>query len=47
MSATVYRWIVVYEDGYTVEKWGESPADFADELEEVPVAIIRNGWRGW
>ena len=45
MSATVYKWIIVYEDGRTEEKWGESPYSFADDLEEVPVAIIRNGWR--
>lgn len=44
MSATVYKWIVVYDDGWTEEKWGESPSDFADYLVKVPVAIIRNGW---
>lgn len=44
MSATIYKWIVVYDDGWTEEKWGESPADFADYLTKVPVAIIRNGW---
>ena len=43
MSATVYKWIVVYDDGRTEEKRGESPSDFADYLAEVPVAIIRNG----
>ncbi len=43
MSATVYKWIIVYEDGSTEEKLAESPYDFADDLEEVPVAIIRNG----
>lgn len=44
MSATVYKWIIVYDDGRTEEKCGESPYDFADELfQEVPVAIIRNG----
>ncbi len=44
MSATIYKWIVVYADGSTEEKLGESPYAFADDLEEVPVAIIRNGW---
>ena len=44
MSATVYKWIIVYEDGRTEEKWAESPDVFADDLAEVPVAIIRNGW---
>jgi len=48
MSATIYKWIIVYDDGRTEEKWGESPYDFADDLlVEVPVAIIRNGWKGW
>ena len=44
MSATIYRWIIVYDDGKTEEKLGESPDTFADDLAEVPVAIIRNGW---
>lgn len=44
MSATVYKWIVVYEDGRTEEKWGEAPWSFDDDLVGVPVAIIRNGW---
>lgn len=44
MSATIYKWLVVYADGRTEEKWGEGPYSFADDLEEVPVAIIRNGW---
>ena len=44
LSATIYRWIVVYDDGRTEEEWGASPYDFVDDLEEVPVAIIRNGW---
>ena len=44
MSASIYKWIVVYDDGRTEEKWGESPYAFADDLVEVPVAIIRNGW---
>ena len=43
LSAPVYKWIVVYDDGATEEKYGESPYDFADDLVEVPVAIIRNG----
>ena len=47
MSATVWRWIIVYEDGHTEEKSGESPYAFADDLEEVPVAIIRMGYAGW
>jgi len=46
MSVTIYKWIVVYEDGRTEEVWGESPYSFADDLVEVPVAIIRNGWEG-
>lgn len=46
MSATIYKWIVVYDDGRTEEKWGESPYAFADDLAEVPVAIIRSGWEG-
>ena len=44
MSATVYKWIIVYDDGRTEEKWGESPFSFADDLREVPVAIVLNGW---
>ena len=44
MSATIYKWIVVYDDGRTEEKLGESPYDFAEDLAEVPIAIIRNGW---
>lgn len=44
MSATIYKWIVVYDDSWTEEKLGESPSDFADDLVEVPVAIIRSGW---
>lgn len=44
MSKTNYKWIVVYDDGRTEEKWGESPCDFADELLDEVVAIIRNGW---
>ena len=45
MSASVYRWIIVYESGRTEEKIGSYPYDFADEiLDEVPVAIIRMGW---
>ena len=41
MSATNYKWIVVYDDGDT-EVWeGCSVCDFADELEKVPTAIIR------
>lgn len=47
MSATIYKWIVVYDDGGTEEKWGESPSDFVDYLVKVPVAIIRNGWERW
>lgn len=44
MSAPVYKWIIVYEGGYTEEKTGECPAVFADELVDVPIAIIREGW---
>lgn len=47
MSATIYKLIIVYEDGGTEEKYGESPCDFADYLVKVPVAIIRNGWKDW
>ena len=47
MSATIYKWIVVYDDGTIEEKWGESPSDFADYLVKVPIAIIRNGWGVW
>lgn len=46
MSATIYKWIIVYDDGSTEEKWGQSPYDFVDDLVEIPVAIIRNGWEG-
>lgn len=47
MSATVYKWIIVYDDGKTEEKLGESPYAFVDDLTEVPVAIIRNDeWEG-
>lgn len=44
MSATVYKWIIVYEGGYTEEKLGTCPADFADDIVDVPIAIIREGW---
>ena len=44
MSTTIYKWIVVYDNGTTEEKFGASPYAFADDLEEVPVAIIRNGY---
>ena len=43
MSAMVYKWIVVYEGGYTEEKYGTCPADFADDIIDVPIAIIREG----
>jgi hypothetical protein len=43
MKATMYKWIIVYDDGKTEEKWGISPYDFADDLVGVPVAIIRTG----
>ncbi len=43
MSATVYKWIIVYEGGYTEEKLGTCPAAFADDLVAVPIAIIREG----
>ena len=43
MSAPVYKWIIVYEGGYTEEKTGECPACFTDELVDVPIAIIREG----
>ena len=44
MSAQIYKWIVVYEDGHTEEKYGECPYCFADDLVDVPIAIIRNGY---
>lgn len=44
MSATIYKWIIVYEGGYTEEKLGTCPADFADDIVDVPIAIIREGW---
>ena len=44
MSTTIYKWIIVYDDGTAEEKLGESPCAFANDLAEVPVAIIRNGW---
>ena len=44
MSATTYKWIIVYDDVSIEEKWGENLYDFANDLEYVPVAIIRNGW---
>lgn len=43
MSATVYKWIIVYEGGYTEEKHGTCPADFDDDIVDVPIAIIREG----
>lgn len=46
MSATIYRWIIVYDDGRTEEKWGASLYAFVDDLEEEPVAIIRTGVAG-
>lgn len=47
MSATTYKWIVVYEGGYTEEKHGTCPADFADDIVDVPIAIIREGSVTW
>lgn len=46
MSATVYKWVIVYEGGYTEEKVGTCPADFADDIyvDDVPIAIVREGW---
>ena len=44
MSATIYKWIVVYDDGGTEERYGENPSDFVDYIEKVPVAIIRTGY---
>ena len=44
MSATVYKWIIVYEGGYTEEKSGTCPYDFADDIVDVPIAIIREGY---
>ena len=44
MSAPIWKWLIIYEDGRIEEKWGESPYSFADDLEEVPIAIIRNGY---
>lgn len=44
MSATVYKWIIVYEGGYTEEKVGTCPIDFVDDIIDVPIAIIREGW---
>ena len=41
MSAPVYRWIIVYIDGKTEQKEARSIYDFADDLIEEPVAIIR------
>jgi hypothetical protein len=46
MSAAVYKWIIVYEGGYTEKKTGTCPADFADDIVDVPIAIIREGWEG-
>lgn len=43
-SATVYKWIIVYEGGYTEEKSGTCPYDFADDIVDVPIAIIREGY---
>lgn len=43
MSAPVYTWVIVYEGGYTEEKTGTCPADFADDIIDVPIAIIREG----
>ena len=43
MSAPVYTWVIVYEGGYTEEKTGTRPADFADDIIDVPIAIIREG----
>ena len=45
MSAPVYRWIVVYEDGHSEEKYGEDPSEFTAELTETPIAIIRHGYQ--
>ena len=44
MSAPVYKWLIVYEDGHTEEKYAECPYDFADDLIDTPVAIIRAGY---
>lgn len=44
MSTDVYKWIVVYEDGRTEIVTGECPYSFADDLVDVPIAIIRAGF---
>ena len=44
MSATIWNWIIVYDDGKTEIIKGESPYAFADDLIDVPVAIIRIGY---
>ena len=44
MSATVYKWIIVYEGGYTEEKVGTCIMDFAEDIVDVPIAIVREGW---
>ena len=44
MSAPVYKWIIVYEGGYTEEKSGTCPYDFADDIVDVPIAIVREGY---
>ena len=43
MSAPVYKWIIVFDDGSTAETTGKHPYDFIEDfLDEVPVAIIRS-----
>ena len=44
MSATIYNWIIIYDDGRTEEMQGKNLDDFAYDLREVPIAIIRNGY---
>ncbi len=41
MSATIFTWIIVYDDGHTEEKTGSCPADFTDDIDDVPIAIVR------
>lgn len=47
MSAQVWNWLVVFEDGTTTTLRGETPADALydfDCWERYIVAIVRNGW---
>ena len=48
MSATVFNWIIVYEDGTTETVRGETPEDALTDVDWSKqysiISMVRNGW---